>query len=122
MIDYVESDSYIKCLNKLKKRYQTLDKDISYFKQFVLEPYFEQGIETTAFVKIEGSCNQRYDSYKVTKFACMSLKNKGNRSGIRIIFVVDKSQTSFVSITFVEIYYKGDKEMNDMKLLNQMIE
>ena len=73
-------------------------------------------------MKIEGSCNQRYDSYKATKFACRSLKNKGNRSGIRIIFVVDKSQTSFVSITFVEMYYKGDKEMNDMKLLNQMIE
>ena len=121
MIKYVESDSYKKCYNKLIKRYKTLDRDIDNFKQFVLEPYFDQNIDSTAFVKIEGRCNDRYDSYKVTKFACMSLKNKGNRTGIRIIFIVDKSIKDSVYIEFIEMYYKSDQEMNDMSLLKKRI-
>ena len=69
----------------------------------------------------EGGCNEKYDSYKVTKFACMSLKNKGNRSGIRIIFLVNKSIKNEVNIEFLEIYFKGDKEMNDMELLKNRL-
>lgn len=121
MINYSESDAYKKSFNKLLKRFKTLDKDIVYFKQFVLEPYFDKGIDTLAFVKIEGGCNEKYDSYKVTKFACMSLKNKGNRSGIRIIFLVNKSINNKVNIEFLEIYFKGDKEMNDMELLKNRL-
>lgn len=121
MINYSESDAYKKSFNKLLKRFKTLDKDIAYFKQFVLEPYFDKGIETLAFVKIEGGCNEKYDSYKVKKFACMSLKNKGNRSGIRIVFLVNKSITSETSIEFLEIYFKGDKKMNDMELLKNKL-
>ena len=121
MIDYFESEEYKKSFNKLLKRYRTLDRDIAYFKQFVLEPYFDKGIDTSAFVKIEGGCNEKYDSYKVIKFACMSLKSKGNRSGIRIVFVVDKSIINTTNIEFLEIYFKGDKEMNNMELLKNRI-
>ena len=116
-INYTETDTYRKCLKKLKKRFITLEKDIDNFKQYVLEIYFNQNIITDAFVKIEGCCNEKYDAYKVKKFACKSLKTKGNRSGIRIIFLVDKRIIDSISITFVEIYYKGDREMNDMELL-----
>ena len=121
MINYSESDEYKKSFNKLVKRFRTLDRDMIYFKQFVLEPYFDKGIDTLALVKIEGGCNEKYDSYKVTKFACMSLKNKGNRSGIRIVFLVDKSIVNGVNIEFLEIYFKGDKEMNDMELLKNRL-
>lgn len=121
MINYFESDEYKKSFNKLIKRFRTLDKDIAYFKQFVLEPYFDKGIDTSAIVKIESGCNEKYDSYKVIKFACMSLKSKGNRSGIRIVFLVDKCITDVVNIEFVETYFKGDKEMNNMKLLKKRL-
>ena len=121
MINYSESETYKKSFNKLLKRFKTLDKDIAYFKQFVLEPYFDKGIETLAIVKIEGGCNEKYDSYKVTKFACMRLKSKGNRSGIRIILLVNKSIKNEVNIEFLEIYFKGDKEMNDMDFLKKKI-
>lgn len=116
-INYTETDTYRKCLKKLKKRFITLEKDIDNFKQYVLEIYFNQNIITDAFVKIEGCCNEKYDAYKVKKFACRSLKAKGSRSGIRLIFLVDKRIIDSISITFVEIYYKGDREMNDMELL-----
>ena len=116
-INYIETESYKKCIKKLKKRFITLDKDIENFKQYVLELHFNQSMATDAFTKIEGCCNEKYDAYKVKKFACMSLKTKGSRSGIRIIFLVDKSVTGCINITFIEIYYKGDKEMNDMELL-----
>ena len=121
MINYSESDEYKKSFNKLVKRFRTLDRDMIYFKQFVLEPYFDKVIDTLALIKIEGGCNEKYDSYKVTKFACMSLKNKGNRSGIRIVFLVDKSIVNGVNIEFLEIYFKGDKEMNDMELLKNRL-
>ena len=121
MISYIESDTYKKLYSKLIKKFKTLDEDIANFKQFVLESYFDKGIETKAFVKIEGGCNEKYDSYKVTKFACKSLKNKGNRSGIRIIFLVDKRITDKVIIEFLEIYFKADREMNDMELLKNRL-
>lgn len=38
--------------SRLLKRFMTLDKDIAYFKQFVLEPYFDKETETLAFATL----------------------------------------------------------------------
>ena len=61
-------------------------------------------------VDIEGMCGENYRSKKVRKFACKSLRNLGNRSGIRVIFVIEEED---LKITFIEIYHKSDKELEN---------
>ena len=48
--------------------------------------------------------------YKVTKFACKSIKGKGVRSGIRIIYAYYEKENI---IEFIEIYHKSDKPNED---------
>ena len=63
-------------------------------------------------------CGESYTSYKVRKFAWRSLKGKGNQSGIRIIFLWEEISRT---ITFVEIYFKGDKSLEDKERLKDAI-
>lgn len=111
MMTYKNLDTFNKEFKKLSKRFITLDEDFKTFKKYAIETFFgENKLDTGSFVKIEGLCNEQYTSYKVLKFACKALKNRGNKSGIRIIFVKDNKSDL---ITFVEIYFKGDKENED---------
>ena len=48
--------------------------------------------------------------YKVKKFACKSLKGRGARSGIRLIYAYLPVKKHVV---LLELYYKGDKENHD---------
>ena len=47
---------------------------------------------------------------KVKKIACKSLKGRGVNSGLRLIYAYFPERKS---ITFIELYYKGDKENED---------
>ena len=48
--------------------------------------------------------------YKARKFACRALSGTGSNSGIRISYAHFAEENR---IQFIEIYYKGDKEMED---------
>jgi len=48
--------------------------------------------------------------FKAKKIACRSLKGKGVKSGIRVIYAYFESDDR---IELIEIYYKGDKENED---------
>ena len=86
----------------------------------MLEVHYIKGIPLppNTIVDIEGMCGETYKSKKVRKFACKALKNCGNRSGIRIIFVIE--QNNF-NITFIEIYHKNDKSTENKERLKDFI-
>ena len=48
--------------------------------------------------------------FKVRKFRCQSLKGRGSNSGMRVIYAFDPATDS---ITFIEIYFKGNQENED---------
>jgi hypothetical protein len=48
--------------------------------------------------------------YKATKFAFKSLKGKGGKSGLRLIYAHFEKEDI---IEFIEMYYKGDQENED---------
>ena len=54
--------------------------------------------------------------WKIRKFACRSLKGRGVKSGIRVIYSWCKSSSKVV---FIEIYFKGDKENEDKERINR---
>ena len=119
MIRYICLAEFEKDFKALQKRYRTLSDDFETFKKFTIETFYEMNVPSTAFIPIEGFCGENYTANKVRKFACRSLPGGGNQSGIRIIFVWQKETRT---VTFVEIYFKGDKPEEDRKRLKEFID
>jgi mRNA-degrading endonuclease RelE of RelBE toxin-antitoxin system len=101
-----------KDVKKLRKRFRTLDEDIDNFIKFALVPFHTEGVDYGGIVVISDLGIKEPKIYKVRKFACRALKGKGNQTGIRIIYAYFKDEDR---IEFVEIYFKGDKEIEDRK-------
>jgi hypothetical protein len=53
---------------------------------------------------------------KIKKIACKSLKGRGVNSGLRLIYAYFPEEQK---ITFVELYHKNDKDMEDrLRIIN----
>jgi mRNA-degrading endonuclease RelE of RelBE toxin-antitoxin system len=119
-INYSSIPEFEKDFKKLEKRYRTLSEDFENMKKNLLEVHYLKGasLPPNTIVDIEGLCGETYKSKKVRKFACKALKNFGNRSGIRIIFVLEPDN---LKITFIEIYHKNDKSVEDKERLKKFI-
>ena len=118
MINYTKLPEFNKDFKLLLKRFKSLETDFEYMKKYTIETFYVKGEPTTAFVPIEGFCDENYKSNKVRKFSCRTLKGRGAASGIRVIFVWEEEKRL---ITFVEIYFKGDKVNEDRKRLQDFI-
>lgn len=118
MLSYIYTPEFEKDFKALLKSFKTLEEDFKVFKTYALKTFYEANTPTTAFVPIKGCCGESYVSNKVKKFSCRSLKNRGSNSGIRIIFIWEKDKSQ---ITFIEIYYKGDKANEDQSRLKEYI-
>lgn len=98
-------------MKRLRKRYATLEDDLDNFIGAALYACHKLGIPTPAIgiFRIPG-LGVRRPIYKGTKFTCMSLKGRGVKSGIRVIYTYDEEDDE---IELIEIYFKGDKENED---------
>ena len=74
-------------LKKLsKKRFTSLPEDIDNFIDTQLKLFHKLNTDTGGVVRISDLGIEYPVIYKVTKFACRSIKGKGVRSGIRITY------------------------------------
>lgn len=121
-INYSKIPEFEKDFKRLGTKFKTLDKDFELMKKMLLEPHFISGVPVPpkALVDIEGFCSEDYKSKKVRRFTCASLKGRGGNSGIRVIFVYEKSE-DIHNITFIEIYFKGEKENEDRERLAKFL-
>ncbi len=117
MLNYKALPSFERDFKKLSKRYCTLVADFDTLKKYSIEIFHSRKIPMNDPVEIAGACGETYKSYKVRKFACKALKG-GSQSGLRVIYVYEAEKNQ---ITFVEIYYKGDKENEDKARLKEFI-
>lgn len=98
-------------LKKLLKKFRTLEDDLEIFVGKGLFLYHKLDIDNKGIVQIPGlPVNARI--YKARKFACRSLKGREAQSGIRVIYAYSESNDT---LELIEIYYKGDKENEDME-------
>ncbi|MEI7482973.1 MAG: hypothetical protein WCK75_11600 [Elusimicrobiota bacterium] len=97
-------------LKKLSKRYRTLEADLKTFISVQLCLFHELKQDNNGIENISGLGITEPKIYKATKFACRSLGGTGSRSGIRIIYAYFEAENK---IQFIEIYYKGDKELEN---------
>jgi len=97
-------------LKKLSKKYRTLETDLKTFISVQLRLFHELKQDNGGIVNISGLGIEDPKIYKARKFACRALCGTGSNSGIRIIYAYYIQESR---IQFIEIYYKGDKALED---------
>jgi mRNA-degrading endonuclease RelE of RelBE toxin-antitoxin system len=97
-------------LKKLSKKYRTLETDLKIFISVQLRLFHELNQDNGGIVNIAGLGIEDPKIYKARKFACRALSGTGSNSGIRIIYAYFAHENR---VRFIEIYYKGDKAMED---------
>ena len=103
---FEEIQEFKKDLKSLLRKYRTLREDLEVVKQILeimpdARPPFSFRIDNLGIT----SC-----VIKVKKIACKSLKGSGVNSGLRLVYAYFKEEGRIV---LVEIYHKGDKEVED---------
>lgn len=119
IINYDEIESFGKEFKKLKKRFPTLDEDLKIAKKSAIELFHLHNINNQSIFLIPGFADKNYEIYKLKKFACKSLKGKGIKSGIRIIYAYCLEKNS---VDFLEIYFKADKSDEDKIRIMKFLE
>lgn len=115
---YQKHPSFDRDFKKLLKRFRTLESDFKTLKTYALEPFHQLKAKIPGILEIKGFCGEAFESYKVRKFACRALKGRGSNTGLRVIYV---HHPATQTITFIEIYFKGDQENEDRVRLQGFI-
>lgn len=108
-----------KDLKHLLKKFKTLEDDLKIFIEKELYLYHKLKIDNKGIFRIEGMGYEKFKIYKAKKFACRSLRGKGVHSGIRVIYSYDEESDK---VELIEIYYKGDKKIEDRNRIHKHYE
>lgn len=117
-INYGETPEFQKDFKRLQKRFKSLEEDFKLVKIAAIELYHIQKINNLSVFPIQGFCTEKIQVCKIKKFACKTLKGKGSKSGIRVIYAYHDET---FKIDFIEIYYKGDKENENRERIKEYL-
>lgn len=106
-----------KDLKKLVKKFRTLEEDLQTFIQYQLNLFHLIDQDNNGIKRISDLGIKKPEIYKAKKFACKSLKGRGVKSGIRIIYAYFKDEYRF---ELVEIYFKGDNPSEDRDRIRKL--
>jgi hypothetical protein len=118
-MNYDTTSEFDRDFKMLLKRFRTLEEDFETLKKYHIEPYHQNDIPMPDPIPMERFCLADFLSFKVRKFACKALKNRGVSSGLRVIYVYDGAARR---ITFIEIYFKADQENENRTRLKEWLE
>jgi hypothetical protein len=107
-----------KDLKTLLKRFRSLEEDLKVFINTQLKLFHKIKKDNDGIKQIPGLKKEYPVIFKAKKFACKSLKGKGAKSGIRIIYAYFGQEDI---IEFIEIYYKGHKENEDKERIKKYL-
>ena len=85
-ISYNETQSFGKEFKKRQKKFRTLPDDFKVAQENAIELFHLRNIDNQSVELIPGFKHDKFQVYKLRKFACKSLKGRGVKSGIRIIY------------------------------------
>lgn len=109
MIHFEETPEFQKEYKRLAKKYKSLCADFGFFKKRILEK-FPKGFGNHMSI-----LRQERDIFIIkARLACESLRG----SFIRVIYAYCEST---VTIFFIELYYKGDKESEDRRRIEEFL-
>lgn len=99
-------------LKRLSRKYTSLPNDLEVFQntQLRLLAALKHLPEALGFFPVSGKGIGGRGFFVAKRFACMSLKGTGSRSGIRLVL---RWQPEKDQVLLVEIYHKGEKQKED---------
>lgn len=116
---YDSSPEFKLDLKKLLKKFATLNDDLKTAKKNAIELKHTHKIDNQSVFQLQGyQNNYGITFWKIKKFTCKSLKNKGAKSGIRVIYAL---QNHKLKVDFLEIYYKADKDNEDANRIRNFL-
>jgi len=116
-MNYSETAEFTRDFKKLLKKFPSLNDDMEITKKFRIELFHIQKIDNRSIFEIERiGNNKELKFFKIKKFQCKSLKGRGSKSGIRIIYAF---HSLICKVVFIEIYFKGNKENEDRERIKK---
>ena len=102
---------------KLIKKCPSLEEDFKRLKNVLLFDLKsgDHYLPTDRYHQIQ-RLDVKFPVFKIKKFRCKSI-SKGNRSGFRFIFIINRKHNV---IFFSECYFKGKKEMENMERIKEI--
>ena len=117
-IDYKETKGFKKDFKKLKKRFRSLDDDLAVVKRNVIELFHLRNINNQSVFLIPGFCSEDIKICKIKKIACKTLKGRGSKSGLRIIYAF---HIKIFKVVLIEIYFKADQTNEDIQRIKNYL-
>lgn len=118
-MNYSETEEFIRDFKKWLKKFSSLREDLEVNKRYRIELFHLRKIDSRSIFKIQGVGNSKeLQFFKVKKFQCKSLKGRGAKSGIRVIYAFYPDQQKVV---FLEIYFKAKQENETRKRITDFI-
>lgn len=109
-ISYDEIPEFQKDFKRLLKKYPSLTDDLKLVKVAAIELFHIHKINNLSVFPIPNFCSEETQICKIKKFACKSLKGRGAKSGIRVIYAF---HSAALKVVFIEIYFKADQKNED---------
>ncbi|NOQ21398.1 MAG: hypothetical protein GQ565_01935 [Candidatus Aegiribacteria sp.] len=108
-------------LKKLKKRFRTLEDDLDNFINTSVRAVHLYGTppESLGHFEIQGLYDETEGYFIAKKFTCKSLKGKGVRTGIRVVYHFEKQN---LHLLLIELFHKQDKSTPDLDRIRALIE
>jgi mRNA-degrading endonuclease RelE of RelBE toxin-antitoxin system len=110
-------EGFSRDFKKLIKRYRSLEEDLKVFIRAQLFAYHKLQVDNHGLFPIDNLGIESPKVYKAKKFACKSLKGRGAKSGIRVIYAYIPENDE---IYLIEIYFKADKENEDRDRIKEL--
>ena len=118
-MNYDETKEFARDFKKLLKNFSSLTDDLKIAKKNAIELFHIHKIDNRSVFEIQGIGNTKeLQFYKIKKFACKSLKGRGVKSGIRVIYAFFLVQQKIV---FLEIYFKAKQENENRQRITDFI-
>ena len=102
-LTYEKTQEFETDFKKLNRRFKTLPEDLETAKKSAIELFHVVKLNNQSTFPIPQFCFDKITIYKLKKFRCKSLKGKGVKSGIRIIYAFLPQEKKII---FIEIYFK----------------
>ncbi|TRZ78279.1 hypothetical protein D4R87_01050 [bacterium] len=119
MMNYDEIEEFTRDFKKLLKKFSSLAEDLEVNKQYRIELFHCEEVDSRSIFEIQGIGNtSELKFFKVKKFQCKSLKGRGAKSGIRVIYAYIPIEQKIV---FIEIYFKANQKSENKERIREYL-
>ena len=119
MINFEKTEEFDRDFKRLHRKLLSLPGDLEILKRYEITLFHLKKIDRHGIIQIQGVGNtENLQFYKVKKFACKSLKGRGSKTGLRVIYAFFPKEQKVV---FIEIYFKAKQENENKQRIKDFI-